>query len=51
LLAFATPRSTLPDRDLDPMNIEPIDGSGFASVGRPKPRLGVSKGQEKGKVF
>jgi hypothetical protein len=36
------------DRELDPMNIAPIDDRGDAAVSRPKLRLGVSKGQEKG---
>jgi hypothetical protein len=35
---------------LDPINIEPIDDPADAAVGRANPRLGVSKGQEKGKA-
>jgi hypothetical protein len=34
---------------LDPINIAAIDDQRDAAVSRPNPRLGVSKGQEKGK--
>lgn len=38
----------VPDRKLDPINIHPIDNCADAAVSRPRPRLGVSKRQEKG---
>ena len=40
-----------PDRELDPMNTRPIEEGNDAAVSCPNPRLGVSKGQEKGKVL
>jgi hypothetical protein len=40
-----------PDRELDPMNTEPIDDPADAAVGRRNPRLDVNKGQEKGKFL
>src|SRR5258708_964715 len=46
----AAPCADAPDRELDRINTGPIDDPTDASVGRPNPRLGVSKGQEKGKV-
>jgi len=33
------------------MNTEPIDDPADAAVGRRNPRLGVNKGQEKGKFL
>jgi hypothetical protein len=39
-----------PDREFDPINTGPIDDLTDAAVSRPNPLLGVSKGQEKGKV-
>jgi hypothetical protein len=50
LLRFAARCEQSPERELDPINIGPIDDSDDASVSRPNPRLDVSKGQEKGKV-
>jgi DNA-binding transcriptional LysR family regulator len=40
----------LEDRGLEPDKSAPIDDRDVALVCRPKPGLGVSKGQEKGKV-
>jgi len=45
----AAPCLASPDRELDPINTRPIDDRADAVVSRPKPRLGVGKGQEKGK--
>jgi hypothetical protein len=50
LLRFAARCEQMPEGELDPINIAPIDDPGDASVSRPNPRLDVSKGQEKGKV-
>jgi len=48
---LAAPRAEVRDRDSDPMKSDPIDDQGDAAACREKPRLGVSKGQEKGKVL
>jgi hypothetical protein len=45
----AAARTKVPDRELTPMKLDPIDDRGDAALCRPKPRLGVSKGHEKGK--
>jgi len=41
----------VPDRKLDPMKSDSIDDRGHARRCGPKPRLGVSKGHEKGKTY
>jgi hypothetical protein len=46
----AAPCAEAPDRELDPIDTGPIDDPSDAAVSRSKPRLGVSKGQEKGNV-
>jgi hypothetical protein len=46
----AAPCAEAPDRELDPIKQGPIDDQGDAAVSRSKPRLDVSKGQEKGNV-
>jgi hypothetical protein len=46
----AAARAEVPDPELTPMKSDPIDERGGAAHCRPKPRLGGSKGQEKGKA-
>jgi hypothetical protein len=46
----AAARAELPDREVTPIKSDPIDDRGDAALGRPKPRLGVSKGQGKDKA-
>jgi hypothetical protein len=45
----AAPCGEGPDHESDPINTSPIDDQRDAGIGRPNPRLDVSKGQEKGK--